>query len=1194
MESAWIRPSLLNTISLRHHALIEASAGTGKTFLLENLLVELLLKTDVKIEQILVVTFTEKAARDLKNRLYTKLKVLVQSFPKGESVSPDRWQLDWDAVHKLHSALFSFEQASISTIHGFCHHLLARHAFEQGRLFQERKVDGKALFAEVFRDALCCDLAQDQQTRRWIETALEVGWDVEQLEELLYSCISERGRWQPENICVEPFLEALMAFPWEEICSSLKGNLKAAGLHANTAHAAERKIHRLASLKDEFLNERDPIRLWVHLEQTPFVDWLEQLWTTVHESPCDSDKLLAGALLRIRHAVVPLEAAFAHVLIPPLTRLMEAKKRREGLYDFDDMLLVVQRSIQGEKGRSLVNQWRARYRYALIDEFQDTDEVQWSIFHRLFIESPGENCLYLIGDPKQAIYGFRGAHLDTYLIAKEIIQQHGGIVVYLEENYRSTSVLISACNALLDQNAGAAALFQGEVRYDHPVVSGSSDKEAHQIIGPDTSPVVLLPLSPSDAQQIGEKLIGPSARLPKRRKKKQEFFEELSIQIASTLKELLTPSSAFRCLKKGISNSVKGKDVFVLTRTWNDAYRIASVFQQYGIRYIFHKAPGLFQTKQAIHVKTVLEAIADPFDFSQCMRAWLTPFFDISLEMIAHLQNLLCAHPLRARLIEWHTLAQKKDYSSLFSQMWKESGLAQRLIFRDPEGLSLTTYAHIFEVLLDHAQASPSYTLQDMVMLIDSLREASQKNEEEDSYPLRASVHEDAVQIMTIYASKGLEAKVVFLAAGIGQSTRSRSLGIFSNDQRERVVYIGRPPPDLAIRIRAEQEEQEARLLYVALTRARLRLYLPWISGQEKNIKGPYARLNQRLTDLIREEDTSLKELFSVKSQSSFLSDGDKTERLSLPDSLSFMNMKVGEKDWSSFSDLKKKRLGAWITSYTKLKGNSRKYDSPGQERVLVPLERINLSGQTLSSQLPPGPEIGLLLHFLLEKMPFSLARDALSLEDWIAHPIVDSLLERGMEQWSVDPVWKGVIQGRIWTALKCSIRLGDGCFLEGISSLDNCVRETEFLYPLPLWIDFGMDQFGFRREEVCKREGKMSCEFYGGQIYVRGMIDCCFEKNGKMYLVDWKSDRLADWGEDTLRQHVLRNYVLQAQIYTAAMVRMMLIDRLIHYQERFGGIFFGFLRGMSLEHTPTPSVLLYCPQWDDIIPWISNHRKER
>src|ERR1019366_1951729 len=195
------RPSVLRGVPLDRHAVIEASAGTGKTFTLEHLVVELVLTADVTLDRILVATFTEKATNELRVRVRAKLEELlagrVADADEAQVRAGDFWTLDDAARARLARALHGFDGATIATIHAFCQRVLRENAFASGRLFEEQQVDGRDTFGRALRDALRSDVARDPARAVWLEAALQAGWSIADLESLLWSCTQAKGELRP-------------------------------------------------------------------------------------------------------------------------------------------------------------------------------------------------------------------------------------------------------------------------------------------------------------------------------------------------------------------------------------------------------------------------------------------------------------------------------------------------------------------------------------------------------------------------------------------------------------------------------------------------------------------------------------------------------------------------------------------------------------------------------------------------------------------------------------------------------------------------------------------------------------------------------------------------------------------------------------------------------------------------------------
>ena len=195
------------------------------------------------------------------------------------------------------------------------------------------------------------------------------------------------------------------------------------------------------------------------------------------------------ALSELAATAVSFDEAIVSVYLPPLCERIASAKREAGWFDFDDMLRLVHETLHGPNGPILVKALRSRYRHALIDEFQDTDAIQWGIFRKVFVESERQNLALLVGDPKQAIYGFRGGDVFTYLDAKEELRSLGAPVIHLTESFRSTAELTLAVNEILDEGFGGGFFTSDGIRYDHPVTCGNEQLVALGHDGKQIAPV---------------------------------------------------------------------------------------------------------------------------------------------------------------------------------------------------------------------------------------------------------------------------------------------------------------------------------------------------------------------------------------------------------------------------------------------------------------------------------------------------------------------------------------------------------------------------------------------------------------------------------------------------------------------------------------------------------------------------------
>jgi len=1081
------KPEALARIPPQSHAVIEASAGTGKTYALEHLVLELLLVRKTPIEHILAVTFTDKAARELTDRVRSKLEeLLAGGWREAPASVPDElcWTIDGEARRLLEQALFSFDMANISTIHSFCQRVLTDHAFAHRRLFEQVQIPPLAAFSEAFRAAMREDFPRDAKLRPWLDLWLRQRGKIDSLEELLLECSKAGGRIRPE-LPAGDLAEAAAAF---------------------------------------------------------------------------------GAMMPVRGAggaPVKIEAVVAGLFLPVVLARAHARKSLTGEYDFDDMLSFVAESIEGPRGEELVRVLRRRYRCALIDEFQDTDTVQWKIFRKVFFESGGSNPLFLIGDPKQAIYAFRGADVETYLAARREILDAGGVLVRLTRNYRSTPKLIEASNAILDQSA-KDPFFTGAIQYADPVIAARGGFTAVDTAGRQASPVYLL--RPASTGKL----------------RAERLRTVLAERIAREIRALLDPKKpALSLSESGRSIPLRAQDIFILTRTKDEGYAVGERLRAARVPHVYFKQDGLFQTPEAEDISHLLQAVAEPQDRSRRFRAWLTPFFGLTLADLENSRDLPGTHPLLQRLLDWKALADAKDYARLFAEIVEESGLVRRELFLRESERELTNYLHVFELLLEEAGRSKA-TLEDLNRGLSAYIREDLFPEGQDGNVQRLESEKEAVQIMTIHKAKGLEASVVFVFGGFfGQGSSEKKVRTY-HEGATRVAYVGSDAPrEIKEAIKRESQEEDQRLLYVALTRAKARVYLPYFAGAKVNITGPYSHLNKALTRVLASPvDPKLRGLFEIedlpydpKDRESTADPAPDLSRWHPPQAL------VLQTDRSAgFRETRSRHAGFVVESYTGLKRGAG-YQAPedaAEDAADEPAAVFPDAGAP--EELPGGRASGIFLHKILEEIPFDSLAARTSFSRWVEDKEITALFERAMRRFGRDRRYLEHSQRLIHTALTAPVRLPGGQRIAGLSLASKSLREVEFLYPIPekdhprlssaIALAPGLERFRIDRG------------------FIKGFVDLVFEHEGLTYFLDWKSDSLPRWKPDFLAAHVERNYRLQAKLYGLALVKMLGVHGRSDYEKRFGGFLYCFLRGMRAPGAGVEGIHAERPDWTAIEAW--------
>ncbi len=1147
------KPAILADIPHDNHAVIEASAGTGKTYTIEHMVIDLLLENpDLRISQILIVTFTERATFELTARIRKLLQAIVDADkPLLAQPYEEAWTIDKDKRRRLQRALSSFDMAPIHTIHGFCHRVLTENAFQNHRLFDQNHADFDVLFDRVFKEALRREFAHREQFRPYLEAWLEANdRAVDKLERILSRCVRTRAEIRPsfDEDALAKALDTFEDISGEVIRDTLERELKSEGVHHSTIRATLKRVDGLLDGLEAYRATKSVVPFLTRAGAKKNFDYLSD--------KLDAYKFKGPVGKRLRYtmlSVVPLEAAVVDKFLPTLERMLRQHKEEEGHFSYDDMLGFVWESLESERGPALVEVLRERYRYALIDEFQDTDDLQWNIFRRIFHESDGENFFYLIGDPKQAIYSFRGADVYTYLQAKRTVVDAGGKVVRLGDNYRSSQGVITAYNTIFDQRA-QPPFFTGDITYDVPVQCGLPDRD---VFGPDGELAAAIKV----VQLLDEQLNSTRVR------------EGFAAYFAAEIRRLLDDPTLLTVREDATSEPrpIEARDIFVLTRSRTEGRYLAEHLRQEGVPYAFFKQDGLFQTPEARHIYDLLQGIAHPGDRSKRLKAWLTPFFGLDLDDLPNADELSETDPLVRDLLDWKQLAARRWFETLFDDIFARSGLLRREIFTKTSERELTNYLHIFEILLEEANAS-GLDLDELIVRLQGFIEERYAPQGEDGNVQRLETDRDAVQIMTMHKSKGLEAEVVFIFGGFGRAP-SGSLHAYHDDDGDPIMYIGSPPPKAKSKWEREQAEEEQRLMYVAITRAKSQLYLPYVGftnepdKRDYKIDGSYAALLPRLdaivSDLPEPVDSPLFDIEQVeyaqtvrvrdvRAQMQALADWAPPDELPIP---------FGD---AVFAPLRNRRLT--ISSYSRIKSDrARRAD-------LEPEEFKADGGQPLSELLPDGAlpggkRAGVFLHELVENLDFERARAHADLPAFAADEAIDHEFRRSMRQYGVGAEYADYCKKLVWTSV--TTPLSDT--LPGVAGCDRTLRELEFIYPIPERSHPTVDQIP-----------EVALDIKRG--YIKGFIDLLFETGAKIYFADWKSDILADYGPKALDAHVAERYGIQATLYTLAVVKFLDIHDEQAFEERFGGYFYLFMRGM--DGGDGRGIYHRRPSWEDVLDY--------
>ena len=1167
--------------------LIEASAGTGKTFTISALYLRLVLGhggeagfgRELLPPEILVVTFTDAATQELRDRIRARLVQAAQAF-RGELEQTDPilqgLLQDIDptehasCAHRLDIAGQWMDQAAVSTIHSWCQRMLREHAFDSGSLFEQSlETDHADLLAEVVRDywrehcyplqAAALDWVNrnwrspdelGKQVRRWLNTAQPPAeGDLQCLiEQHLQQSNAEleviRGPWLQ-------WLDELQLF-LDQACEAGKfnGNKLKPGI---------------------YLPRIEQLRAWCAGTGTLDFKKGEQFKRFTHEGLQDACKKGAAlelpvgicaalddmATLEQRLAALPDPAhdALQHAAYC-ISQRFEREKQRRAQMGFDDMLTRLDAALQGPNGERLAEVIRRQFPVALIDEFQDTDPLQYRIFDSIYRveENHPHTALLLIGDPKQAIYSFRGADIHTYLRARAATT---GRHENLDTNFRSSKAMVSAVNHLFNEAeehwASGAFLFR----------QGDQDPLPFQpVTARGRDEVWTLAEQPAAALNVwhlasAEALSG------------DEYRAAMAERCASVMVELLQGGQAGTA---GFVDPVRGMqpvrpaDMAVLVRTGREAQQIRQALAARGVRSVYlSDKDSVLATLEAEDVLRWLRACADPGNDRSLRAALASTTLGLSWGELEQLNQD------ERRWERWvdqfrryrHTWL-RQGILPMLHRLLHDFQLPSRLVCKGEGERRLTNLLHLAELLqqaareLDGEQALIRY-------LAEAIRRAQEGSGGEEQI-LRLESDADLVKVVTIHKSKGLEYPLVFLPfiAHSRPVQKDEAVRLHDGVQSR---WVLKPSEEQCQQADRDRLGEDLRLLYVALTRARHACWLGLADlkrGQSKASVLHHSAIAWLLAGGEPLPDSAALGNWLARWQVpgiAVTAAPEPTDDLYAPVDEGPRELRARTPRHAPFESW-------WISSYSALTVGGEAPESALSEQMaddersqqFLPLK----AGETPNiHRFPRGPQPGTFLHGLLEwagREGFAQFADPQHSRERVRPRCV----RRGWEEWS-DCLgqWLADLLGRPGLVPGSQLALAD------LQPAQYQV-ELEFLFSAARVDVQAADQLICRHTLDAQPRATLLPERLNGMF--KGFIDLVFEHKGRYYVVDYKSNWLgadaAAYTQRAMTAAVLEHrYDLQYVFYLLALHRQLrarLVD--YDYDQHMGGALYWFIRGGEAE----------------------------
>ncbi len=1117
----------VSTAPLGQVTLVEASAGTGKTFSIKHLVLRLIVEEGIALEKILVMTFTTAATAELKRRIEEHLRE-ARDLVKGTAGKADpllQTQLGlWESagltresvLERLEAALATLDRSNILTIHSFCRRIFQRRAFSASALDEgELMTDTAGLAEQVVEDFLLTRIPDEMQS-------------------------GGRGA---------------VFFP---------------GGKPVSAQAFVALLNKLEENPEELV-PRDIV--------------------TTPGSPEDE-------LIRRFLALSP--GAF------------EALKKEKGLYSYNDMVkqtwCVVSAQGSGAQqsalAQSFIRAVQEDFEAVLIDEFQDTDPVQLDLVERLFFReleagtTPGPRdlspaapgapakrlairSLFFVGDPKQAIYRFRGADLQVYLMLRSRLS--AGSVASLTTNFRSARPLVEALNDLFEPYDPVRGSVFLNPQLDYTPVS------AHH------SEAMLFSLKDGVFESVSAvEIVGgiePMAGVKKADAQDWvvarvlELLTEAAagaLWITAPAAEAQTPPEGAVGLPPGTPvRRVHAGDIAILCRSRSEIADFRRAFSKLGVRTLARGQDDVCATREAQEIRYVLEAIQNPGHEGLLRLALATRIFGMTLSDIEALTDSAKSE-LRTEFLEARRLWVQIGIAAAFRDLFSHHRTTARLLSTLEGDEALTNYAHIIELL--HAEGmryrTPAGLLERFVAMME------QKKEER---ACRLTANRGLVEISTIHASKGLEYPIVFVSSVLSLSARPDGKSLFASSRRqqgaavERVLKIGYPGVKDE-EAQQEDEEELARLLYVAFTRARAHLALCWVmkaasAAKTDTIHGSGLKVFARmLCEAEGVQKVATRPLLDAL-QNWIAKEAGEVEVIdvtALPPPAPLAQMSTQTPPALTLARSRGKPVpAAWRTwSFT---GLSRQVLDPGSYPRFTMKESAGRSEAQATAvpddeiaRFPRGAEPGQCLHEMFEKADFALharedsegekARQALA-EACIAARLTLSGEARREAVKTAADILRHVLNAQMLPGFSLSMLAG----AEKIAEMYFLISAAE-----------GVSTAGLRRLLAAMGPeyeiSNLSDNMLEG--FLQGFIDLAFCADGRYWILDWKSNVCGaltrrDFTQAAIAEEMTKkHYRLQYLIYAVAL-RRLLKNRLgsRFSDDMVGGALYVFLRGVAPEN---------------------------
>ncbi len=1101
-------------VALKGSNLIEASAGTGKTYSIAILVLRMVIEHKIPIQNILMVTFTKAAVAELEERV-RKFMRLAHKVAKGEEISDQTIteivkKFDSSEVLKaLERAILFLDETSILTIHSFCQQTLNQFAFETQQLFG----------IDLLPDAQ--NIMTDEVNKFWRKYITNIPLDL--LVLLIQNGFSRNKITSivKEHLAGKKYLffdesKTNSCLSEEQYQSYLEQITQNGKLYKSSY---DELLTYITNNVDE-LKEASEKNSYARKGLLPYLDdpetFIEQI--TAKKSTAYVQKIYPKVLEKVDELVlIELEQKeiisrfisdlYCHA-IQEIGNGINLYKTRYNQINYDDLITKLHKALHKENNEKLIKCLQGKYQAVFIDEFQDTDKLQYEIFDKAF----ADNCtLFYIGDPKQSIYAWRKADIFTYFKAKNSVNELYG----MNQNYRSSEVFIKSMNIFFKPISDFDTFFfkdePNSIDYI-PVNSPKNNTKGNLLFKNE----IAVPINISQAKNK----------------------EDLNNFVVAQIMDLLTNPN-YQIEIKGKKRQIVPKDIGVLVRSKRQGKELKQALSQFGIPSITIDDSKVLQSPVANHLLYLLQAFLN-ISISAINKALLSPLTGFTEEQILHFNDELIVEQFKKYKETW----DKNGIYSAINEWIIDFNILKKLE-NTPNGERLNT--NLFQLIeLLHKNQSKK-NLNNLELLSWLQRGVEGMETDGDEYQQRIENDEDAIKIITIHSSKGLEYNIVF-APYLDLLSDQKHIENSSFRDVKSGNYLSAEKKQLndeqLEEWKKQNEQENRRLIYVAITRAVYKCFI---------YHNTYFTKSSLLT-FIKEIEKNPSELIEVNNNLK-LEDVKvyKTEKKAKSVKIiPKVNFSLNEENWRRMS-------------YTMLRAEHLSQIKPKTK------EAENDYDNFIFSTLRKGAKTGNMLHYILENITFN------DESRWNAE--IKNAIDRFVP--NQHEVYGSMLYQLLQNVLNTPIRIDGQVFCLSNVNPYKCINEFEFDFNIQNFQPQSLSALATENQEI---DVRIFSELEG---MMNGKIDLFFEHENKFYVLDWKSnylgDALEDYSSEKLNEAMnVNNYHLQYLIYTMAAKKYIKSRQSnFYYDKDFGGVIYLFLRGMRAGSQT--GVFTYKPEWKTI-----------